>query len=469
MRNTTKKSSPSLLLRRQVDIEQLLQKRGHSTVLTEDSAASTFVELYGADVRYDHTAKQWYIWNGSVWVPDYTRAVYASLRDLARDLSKGMDDSAQKNFGRAAFVRGVEAHAKCDRDLVVTSDRWDQDRNLLGTPSGVVDLTTGRLNPAGRSDFITKLTAAGPGERAECPRWLEFLRQITGGDRQLVRLLQLWAGYLLTGDTKEEVLIFLYGPGGNGKTVLINTLSRLLGDYATVASMQALMASKYDRHPEEIACLADARLVVASETDAGRRWDEARIKLLTGGNEIRTRGMRQNSWTFRPEFKLMIEGNHLPSLSNVTEAIRRRFLIVPFAFKPKTPDRDLEQKLEREWPGILRWAIEGTLQWRQHGLPRPKALAEATSAYLGGQDVVGNWLKEHCIVRSSDRRICEASSSLYKCWSSYAQRRGEEAGSQRAFNELLRGAGLSGPQQIRAINTKGFYGIKLKGSDRSEA
>lgn len=453
----------SLLRRPPTGPADLIRKRGHSFILSEDSVASIFAELHGSDVRYDHSARQWFIWTGSVWVRDQTRAVHAALRDLARELAKGLDDSAQKNFGRAAFIRGVEQHAKCDRDLVVTSTRWDQNPNLLGTPAGVVELTTGRLKPAEHNDFITKLTAVGPSAKAECPLWLAFLRQVTGGDRDLMRLLHLWIGYMLTGETKEEVLVFLYGPGGNGKTVLVNVIARLLGDYATVASMQALMASKYDRHPEEIACLAGARMVVASETDAGRRWDEARIKLLTVGNEIRTRKMRQNSWTFRPEFKLLIEGNHLPSLSNVTDAIRRRFLLVPFDFKPEKPDRDLERKLEQEWPSILRWAIDGAVQWHRHGLPRPKALVDATAAYLGEQDIIGNWLMDRCIVRTGDRRICETSSSLYQNWSSYAEGRGEEPGSQRAFNEFLRSAGLAGPEQIRSLNTKGFRGIKLKG------
>lgn len=456
-------TSHSVLLQRSAaEVERIIHKVRSATVQTEDSVALAFAELYGDDLRYDHQAKRWYVWNGCVWKPDQTRLVYTTMRDLTRTLSKNLDESAQKNFGRSAFARGVEHHARCDRDLAVTSQQWDQDRYLIGTPSGAVDLRTGKLKAAARRDLITKQTAVGPSDKATCPRWKRFLNEVSGGDVDLVRMLQLWTGYLLTGDTKEETLIFLFGNGGNGKTVFTSLISRLLGDYATVAAMQTLMASRYDRHPEELACLAGARMVVASETDAGRRWDEARIKLMTGGNSIRARKMRQNSWTFRPEFKLMFEGNHLPQLSNVTDAIRRRFLIVPFVFKPKKVDRDLEHKLEAKWPGILRWAIDGALQWQRVGLPRPKALVEATNSYLGGQDRVGNWLAEHCITRLGDRNLFDSSSALYASWIAYMRDQGEDPGSQRAFNDALRAAGFPGPEQIRAIETKGFRGLKLK-------
>lgn len=450
------------LQRSTAEISRIVEKARNTGIVSEDSVALAFAELYGDDVRYDHQAKLWYVWNGCIWRPDQKRLVYATMRELTRTLASGLEDSAQKNLGRSAFARGVEHHARSDQAIAVTSEGWDRDRYLLGTPSGIVDLRTGKPRAGLRRDYITKQTAVGSGDKATCPHWMTFLGQIAGGDAELSKMLQCWVGYLLTGDTKEETLLFLFGQGGNGKTVFVNTISRLLGDYATVASMQSLMASKYDRHPEEIACLAGARMVVASETDVGRRWDESRIKLLTGGNEIRARKMRQNSWTFRPEFKLMIEGNHLPRLSNVTDAIRRRFLIIPFGFKPKKADLGLERKFENEWPAILRWAINGALQWQQCGLPRPKALVEATNSYLGEQDLVSNWLAEQCVVRPVDRRICESSSSLYASWASYARRRGEEPGSQRAFNESLRAAGLSGSEQIRAINTKGFRGIMLK-------
>ena len=179
---------------------------------------------------------------------------------------------------------------------------------LLGTPGGTVDLDDGRVLAALPVDGITKLTAVAPGKAGECPRWLQFLDESTGGDEQLVSFLKKWFGYSLSGSVREHALIFLYGSGMNGKTVFLNVLSGILGDYASVASLDTLSASKsgFDRHPTELAELAGARVVVASETDESRIWAEAKIKALTGGDKISARFMRQDLFTFEPQFKLAI-------------------------------------------------------------------------------------------------------------------------------------------------------------------
>jgi putative DNA primase/helicase len=222
-------------------------------------------------------------------------------------------------------------------------------------------LRTGELRPAQRGDHITKSTAVAPSARADCPRWFDFLRQATRGDDGLMRFMQQVAGYGLTGDICEHALFFIYGPGGNGKTVFLNTVKSILGDYATTAAMDTFMANHHDRHPTDLAMLRGARLVSVSETEEGRAWTESRIKQLTGGDPISARFMRQDFFEYRPQFKLLIIGNHKPSLRNVADAARRRFNLIPFIHKPETPDRQLEEKLKSEWPGILRWAINGAL------------------------------------------------------------------------------------------------------------
>jgi hypothetical protein len=180
----------------------------------------------------------------------------------------------------------VEAFARADPQLAVTAEIWDRDPWLLGTPGGTVDLRTGELRTARREDFITKQTGAAP-EPGEPRRWLQFLREATAGDSELVRFLQQVAGYCLTGSTREHSLFFIYGPGGNGKSVFLNLLNYVLGDYATTAAMETFTASKHDRHPTDLAMLNGARLVSASETEEGRAWAESRIKQLTGGDKIR--------------------------------------------------------------------------------------------------------------------------------------------------------------------------------------
>ena len=226
---------------------------------------------------------------------------------------------------------------------------------LLGTPSGVIDLRTGQCRAATPEDGITKTTAVAPADHSDCPLWKRFLAEATGGDADMVQFLRQWFGYTLTGNTSQHALVFVFGSGGNGKSVFLNVMSNILSDYAATATMDAFIASKFDRHPTEIAMLRGARLVTASETEEGRQWAEARIKQLTGGDPITAHFMRKDDFTFKPQFKLIIAGNHKPVLRSVDEAHRRRFNLVPFTHKPASPDRELEQKLKSEWPAILRW------------------------------------------------------------------------------------------------------------------
>src|SRR6266511_1773942 len=137
-------------------------------------------------------------------------------------------------------------------------------------------------------------------------------------------------GYCFIGSAREHALFFLYGTGANGKSVLLNTLSGIMGDYARSAPIETFTVSSVERHPTDLASLRGARLVVAVETEEGRRWAESRIKVLTGGDKIAARFMRQDFFEFTPQFKLVIAGNHKPGLRSVDEAMRRRINMLPF-------------------------------------------------------------------------------------------------------------------------------------------
>ena len=188
----------------------------------------------------------------------------------------------------------------------------------------------------------------------DCPRWLQFLDEITGGNVELQQFLQRIAGYSLTGSTREHALFFAYGTGGNGKGVFLNTLSAILADYAAVAPMEAFIATQGERHPTDLAGLRGARLVTSQETEEGRRWAESKIKALTGGDPITARFMRQDFFTYPPTFKLVIAGNHKPALRGVDEAIRRRFHLVPVhRHDRQTRTAIFPKSCKPEWPGIL--------------------------------------------------------------------------------------------------------------------
>lgn len=430
-------------------------------ILSEDRVAVEFIRRHGTRVRYDHSIGSWFIYDGQRWRQDKTRRAYAWARDLAREMALEQATGTKRGAGRAAFAKGVEEHASRDQGIAVVTDDWDQDLFVLGTPEGTVDLRTGSIRPPKPNDLITKNTAVAPAVRADCPRWVLFLEEATGGDEELMRFLQQWAGYNLTGSTQEQSLAFLYGPGGNGKSVFANIVGGVMGDYAKVAGLETFTASPHERHPEELAALAGARMVSASETEAGKRWAEARVKSLTGGETIRARFMRQNSFEFRPQFKLTVLGNYAPAITNLDDAIRRRFLILPFTRKPAHPDPTLEEQLRAEWPGILRWMIDGCLDWQQNGLCKPASVIAATQDYFADQDVFGQFLDEQCDVERDNLNKFEGKVVLFNAWADYAKAAGEPAGTGKTFKELMRRRGFPEPVQIKAIKTKGYRGICL--------
>jgi putative DNA primase/helicase len=390
---------------------------------------------------------------------------YQWARELDRRLSMSEPGKVRYIVNKTSFANGVEKFARFDPTFAVTAEVWDADPFRLGTPDGTVDLRTGRLRSSEPSEGITRATAVAPTDRADCPLWLRFLDEATGGDADLILFLQQWCGYALTGDTREHALVFIYGPGGNGKSVFLNVITSILKAYAATSAMDTFTASKGDKHPTDLAMLRGARLVTASETEEDKAWAEARIKQITGGDPITARFMRRDFFTFSPQFKLTIVGNHKPVLHNVDDAARRRFNIVPFTRKPPEPDRQLEEKLKAEYAGILRWMIDGCLDWQKHGLTRPASVVAATDDYFGEQDLFGQWLQDECDAETGNTYKAESSAALFQSWRAYAERAGETAGSQKAFAENLKRRGF---EHFRSYAGRGFKGIRLKPASRYE-
>lgn len=425
--------------------------------LTEDGIARAFAERYRERLRFDHTRGLWYLWDGTRWAEENTRLAFDWARDLCREYNQREKDRV---LPKVKTAEAVEKFAQADRRLACTHELWDQDPYLLATPAGTVALKTGELLENNHTDFITKVTTVAPDDMM-IPAWWSFLEQATCGDSALQRFLQQIAGYVLTGDTSEHALFFLYGPGGNGKSTFVNALASIMGDYAVTASMDTFVTSKYDRHPTELAWLRGGRMVTASETEEGRAWAESRIKQLTGGDPIAARYMRRDFFEYLPQFKLLFQGNHKPVLHNVDEAARRRFHIIPFTNKPKKPDKKLPEELKPEYPGILHWAIEGCLDWQSHGLIVPEVVREETEAYFETQDTFSQWLVE-CTEQKYET-TGEPSSRLYGSWKDYAQRQGEDPGTSKRFSERLVGAGYRKVKNTPGHHgQRGFVGIALK-------
>jgi putative DNA primase/helicase len=327
-----------------------------------------------------------------------------------------------------------------------------------------IDLRTGKQYAPRPEDYCTKTGPVAPG--GDCPLWQAFLDRVTGGDSGLQTYLARVVGYWLTGHTHEHALFFLYGRGANGKSTFIETIQSVMGDYAVTAPVETFMTAHGDRHPTELAALRGARLVVAPETEAGRHWNESRLKQLTGGDTIAARFVRQDFFTFKPTFKLCIVGNHKPALRNIDEAIRRRMHLIPFDVTIPPAERDIKlgEKLKAEWGGILEWAVQGCLDWRRQGLNPPAAAIEATDNYLTAEDTFATWLEER--TEAANEWAFETGAALFASWKAWADKSGEYAGTRKRFADTLQGRGF--PTKKGTGGVRGFAGIRLVRPDYTD-
>ncbi len=426
---------------------------------TEDALALAFTRRYHRDWRYVAAWGRWLVWDGHRWRTEDTLAATDLIRNVCRNAAVNADNpKLAAKLATSGTVGGVERLARADRRHAATTGEWDADPWLLNTPGGVVDLRTGRQRAHDRADRMTKITTATPG--GDCPTWRQFLAEVTGGDAELQAYLQRMAGYALTGSTQEHALFFLYGTGANGKSVFVNTLATILGDYAVNAAMDTFMETRADRHPTDMAGLRGARFVAAIETEQGRRWAESKVKNLTGGDKISARFMRQDFFEFFPQFKLFVAGNHKPAIRNIDEAMKRRLHLIPFTITvpPERRDKHLQQKLLAERDGILAWAIQGCLDWQRLGrLQPPQQVLDATEEYFEAEDALGRWLDERCVREANAKTL---TAELFNDWKQWADSSGEFVGSQRRFSDLLITRGVEKWRNTAGL--RGFRGVSLK-------
>jgi P4 family phage/plasmid primase-like protien len=397
-------------------------------------------------LRFDYPNDRWHVWDGTRWAHDdrgqHNLLVLYALRRLAKSLrafTAGLGgkeaqrwNTTLNKLGNVGTLRAVVA--LLESRLAVGTDAFDCEGMQLNTPAGIIDLETGTLLEHDASAMHSKSTTVAPGGTSS-PVWEKFIQEVTGGDEALARFMQKQAGYALTGVRREQTLNFVWGPGSNGKSVFVDALMGVMGDYAATAPMDTFASTKGDKHPTDLAGLMGARLVTATETQAGRSWDEQRIKAITGGDRMRARFMRQDFVEFTPQFKLILVGNHEPLIDSVDDAMRRRIHIVPFTFRPAKPNLRLPEELKAEYPAILRWMLEGCLMWQTEGLEPPECVLLRTQEYFEGEDMPRQWLQECCDMSPESTM---SSVDAYRSWQIWCGQAGEPAGTQREFVKSLR-------------------------------
>lgn len=353
----------------------------------------------------------WLVWDGKRWARDERGEIGVAAKQTVRGIYREAADESEPRRKKdlAAWAMKSEHQprvaamlklAEKEPAFVVTAAELDADPWTLNVDNGLLDLRSGKMLSHDPAQLVSKIAATRYDSDATCPTWQAFLDRSTAGDPDLQRYLQRLVGLCLTGDITEQVFPVIYGPGGNGKSVFADFVHWLLGEYATVAPDSLVTVNAGQEHPTEIADLAGRRLVVATETEEGKRLRVALIKKMTGDATLKGRKMRQDFFEFRRTHKTWLITNHRPAIRESKNAVWRRLHLIPFTVViPRAEqDRNLLGKLRDEAPGVLAWAVRGCLDWQRDGLEPPRAITSATRQYRRDSDPLADFIRDCCVV-----------------------------------------------------------------------
>ncbi|GAA0989192.1 phage/plasmid primase, P4 family [Nocardiopsis tropica] len=423
---------------------------------TDDGNALRLVDEHATNIRYVPERGKWLVWDGHRWGWDDRGHVPELARAIARNLpDDGKEDAAHKARSLAARNLGAMVQlARTDPRVVAPAAQLDADPHLLNTTGGVVDLKTGTLAAPDPAQLHTRSATAAPDPATATPRWDTFLADTFGGDAEIIGYVQRLAGYSASADTGTHVLPFLHGGGSNGKSVLLDVLRALLGDYASSAPHDFLMNSR-SSHETELARLQGMRLVICSEVNAEDRFDEAKMKALTGGDVVTARFMRQDHFTFEPTHHLWLMGNHQPEVKTGGTSFWRRLRLVPF-LHTVPPEKRVENLARilvgEEGPGILAWVVEGARQYFASGLADPTRVKAATDKYASEEDHVGRFLEE-CCHASTSAQVKQEAKALRAAYESWCTGEGIKPLNAQSLGRELTGRGHA----RKASNGRKFY------------
>jgi len=440
--------------------------------MTDLGNARQLVRRHGADFRYVPLWDKWLAWRDGHWWRDIdgaiVRAAKATAEEMLREAFLLEDPDARGkamkhalDTQKASRLKGMIMLAESELPVILPVERIDCDPLLLGVANGVIDLRNQSFREARKEDYITKRAGVAHDPKARCPAWEAFLARIHSAPG-MVDYIQRCFGYVLTGQTGEEVAFILWGGGANGKSTLRETLFALMGDYA-VASDAALLtavrqAGQASAATPEVARLLGMRLVTINETSDGDVLNESRVKFITSHDKLNARGLYQDPFDFTPTHKTMLTTQHKPIIKGTDEGIWRRLQLWAFLHQFPEGERDInfrERVLIPEMAGILNWALKGLRSYQQCGLNPPEAVRAATSEYRKDMDLVGQWIGERCILDPGAQALSRDLHLNYKQWSE------DEIGfslSPKRFSQTLIERGF---RPVYFQRGRGFRGLRL--------
>ena len=395
-----------------------------------------FVDFFRSIILMNDTRGRWYIYDGRVWRPDQHDIKIAEMAKDFRDALLAFAPSITSEDTRNRYLKRVDAldqrkyrdlmvkDAASDPTVTVDMSAFDRDKFLFNCHNGTINLITGEFRPHDPKDMLTKMTEVDYVPDAVCERWLTFMDEVMEGDKERIKYLQKAIGYAMSGDTRLECMFILYGATSrNGKGTTMETVLRILGEYGRTAKPDMLSKKGFadsSGPSEDVARLNGARMVNVSEPEKSMQIDASLTKQMTGNNILTARFLRENSFEFKPQFKLFIDTNHLPQISDMTLFESDRIKIIPFNRHFTAEERDIDLKSFFAKPenlsGILNWCLEGFKLYMQEGLDMPDSVEAATTQYRQQSDRIMMFTSQ-CVRKEIGQELrAQAVYTRYKDW-----------------------------------------------------
>lgn len=400
--------------------------------LTETGNAERFVAQHRDRVRYCPPRRKWLLWDGHRWAwderADVQRLGKATIRSIYGEAERANGEEFRKAIGKhardsekAARRQAMLALAQSEIGMPVLPTELDADPWALNCQNGTINLRTGELRPHRREDLLTKMTSVEYCADARHDLWDRYLIDATGGDTELSAYLQRAVGYALQGTVTEKAFWFLYGPPDGMKSTFIDAVSAALGDYAAAASFTTwLVQTNTGGNRGDLVSLRGTRLVCSVEVRKGARFDEAIIKAITGGDELKAAAKFEAEITFRPSFALWLAANDAPVIRDDDEGAWSRVRRVPFENPlPKgRQDPQMREKLKASdvRAAVLAWAVQGCLMWQRDGLGTCSAVERSSAEYRAEMDRLAGFFEERCVFGPVERVETSTLRIAYESW-----------------------------------------------------
>lgn len=399
----------------------------------ESGDAEIFVNLFDEKYVFDPTEGKegaFYLWNGSSWQIDLHKERYKDFEAVSLAYKNAMDtikfeESIKENLEKRINQLRTHRRRKCVLETVSAyisfKGKWDNLPNKLPCANGIVDLKTGILVESHPQQFIKKVCSTHYNPDATCPKFEQFLKDITLGDEELERFIARLLGYSLLGIPREEKVFYFFGDGRNGKGTLMHAIQNVLGPLSKTFPSEMLLIqrnppSSSSPNPE-MANLEGVRIAVFSEINEGRKIDSAKVKNLSGRDTIPCRRLFSNTdLQIVPTHSMILQTNYKPKAPADDKALWSRNILVPFNARfvknPKegTNERPIKESLKdellEESSGILRWLIEGCLEYQKIGLKIPQSIIDQTECYRKENDNIALFIDQFCILSDEFNTPC---------------------------------------------------------------